>query len=458
MEAVPVPIPPPHPSTQEIVSSIRRHRLFGFPIAHSASPAFQNLILRVWYHQQQYRFPSSATALEGVPTYSLCETRSIDEQHFYRYVRHDDRFGGAGVTMPLKVAVASQLGANQILDELDDIGRATMTVNTIVVLPSIDGEVSLEKRRMIGTNTDYLGIRHALLRDIAKQNGLAAAFYTSHEQPFAFPWTAEGLPHSAFIIGSGGTCRSAVYALHMLGLSPLYILNRDAKETQDVMDHFRSMKIDLRPLRNEAEFEHERQLRQSGKVGPITAAVGAIPAIRPSSADEKMVYTLAHAFFQEPYDALARAQTNGVLPTAKQEARTLSLPAKRPFLEMCYIPRLTPMLEFASTRTTTWSAIGGVEAMIEQGLAQARMWAASSVILEGKVPKDNPLTYATRDGDDGPLGRECEEQARRLAENMSDIVLPTIAANSAIAAVAPVDVVGTTLRDAGQLTPSDILR
>lgn len=130
-----------------------------------------------------------------------------------------------------------------------------------------------------------------------------------------------------------------------------------------------------------------------------------------------MVYTLAHWFFTESYQALD-------LPVAPAPSTKCNLPlsTKRPFLDMCYKPRLTPLLDFAG-KTQTWDPIGGVEAMVEQGLAQARMWAASACILNGKVPLDDPLSYSTREGDDGPLGKECEEEARRLVQSMSDVVI-----------------------------------
>lgn len=278
-----IPTPPSHPTSQEIASSSRRHRLFGYPIAHSASPAFQNTLLR---------FQAGPNNLDNVPTYSLCETKTLEESHFYNYVRHDASHGGSAVTMPLKVAVASKLGSDQILDELDQVGKATMTVNTIVVLPSLLGETSVEKRRMVGTNTDYLGIRHALLRSVAAQNGLHPAAYMSQDKPFIFPSQQNGkeiVKPSAFIIGSGGTCRSAVWALHNLGLSPLYLLNRDEQESMDVVQHFSTMNIDLRPLRSLEAFQKEKALRDQGKVGKVVAAVGAIPAFEPATADEKMV-------------------------------------------------------------------------------------------------------------------------------------------------------------------------
>lgn len=84
----------------------------------------------------------------------------------------------------------------------------------------------------------------------------------------------------------------------------------------------------------------------------------------------------------------------------------------------------TPLLHYASTEGERWAPIGGVEAMVEQGLAQARMWAASEPILRGEAPLRDPLSCATAAGDAGPLGLEAEEDARRMAVEMRDVVVP----------------------------------
>lgn len=433
-----------HPSSTAIKRARRRHYLFGYPIAHSASPSFQNAIIQNIDHD-----PTCT------PTYSLCETQNVNEQHMYQLVRRDVRHGGSGITMPLKVAVAKNLGPDYILDDLDDIGRATMTVNTIVVLPGEDGCTSVESRRMIGTNTDCLGIRHALLRDIAVQNGCAPGDYIGHSQsegPYVFPLANTSLPHSAFIIGGGGTCRSAVWALHNLGLSPLYLLNRDESETQEVVEHFKPLGIDLRPIHSLQACSEERRLREAGNVGPIAAAVGAIPAVEPETHGEKMVsvlsdklrnqftisfrqvYTLAHSFLCEDYSAFTdqtKPAVHSLTPSIPSKynnsstLRTFPLPPKRPFLDMCYKPRMTPLLQYAMTKAPSWSPIGGVEAMVEQGLAQARVWAASECILAGQLPQVHPLQYAVKQGDQGPLGVECEEKARKLVQQMTDVTTTT---------------------------------
>lgn len=403
---------PPHPTQEQIDASARKYFLFGSPISHSASPAFQNLMLQ---SIAPIGFPGSE-AQTFHPTYSLKDTKSVDEAHLYDLVRKDPLFAGAGVTMPLKVAVTATLGPKGVIDELSEAGKATQTVNTIISTPNGAG------RKMVGTNTDYLGIAHAVLRGVAECN--AEERVTKYLDPqlgvkarYVFPRNKAGKPYAAFIIGSGGTCRSAVYAVSQMGLSPIYLLNRDADETQAVVDHFGAT-VDLRPLRSVEAYEREAALRESGEVGHVACAVGAIPAFAPQTEDEKMVYTLAHRFFAEPYTALG--EEHAELPQEGEEKLVaLPLPAKRPFLDMCYKPRQTPLLLEAEKQG--WLPVGGVEAMVEQGLAQARMWAATAKAFEQGKTSFDPIPFAVKAGDEGPIGLEIEEQARDLVRAMLDI-------------------------------------
>lgn len=351
------------------------------------------------------------------PSYTLKETKTIDEPHFRQLVRNDPLFAGAGVTMPLKVAVAANLGEQGVIDQLSQAGQATQTVNTIISTPDKG------KRKMIGTNTDYLGIAHAVLRAIAGANGEDRVTkyldpQLPHKARYVFPRNPEGKPYSAFVIGSGGTCRSAVYAVSQLGLSPIYLLNRDAQETQAVLDHF-GTSLDLRPLRSVQAFKDEAAKRESGEIGHVACAVGAIPAFAPQTEQEQMVYTLAHNFFSEPYAALSERHSPIPASTSDEQLLALPLPPKRPFLDMCYKPRMTPLLIAAHEKG--WLDIGGVEAMVEQGLAQARMWAATAKAFEERKETFDPIPYAVKAGDEGPIGLQIEEQARALVKSMMDI-------------------------------------
>ncbi|GAC93626.1 hypothetical protein PHSY_001191 [Pseudozyma hubeiensis SY62] len=405
---------PPHPTPEQIASSARRYFLFGSPISHSASPAFQNLMLQSIAPINA--FPGSDKQ-SFFPTYSLKDTKSIDEPHLREIVRNDPLFAGAGVTMPLKVVITATLGEEGVIDELSAAGKATQTVNTIISVPH-NGS-----RKMIGTNTDYLGISHSVLRAVAECN--AEDRVTKYLDPqlgyaarYVFPRNPEGKHYSAFIIGSGGTCRSAVYAVSQMGLSPIYLLNRDAAETQAVVEHFGNS-LDLRPLRSIEAYNAEAAKRDAGEIGHIACAVGAIPAFAPETPDEKMVYTLAEMFFASPYHALT--QPHAPLPSAEagEALIELPLPTNRPFLDMCYKPRITPLLRLAEQNH--WLAIGGVEAMVEQGLAQARMWAATAKAWEQGMAEFEPIEFAVKAGDEGPIGFKVEEEARELVRSMLDI-------------------------------------
>lgn len=120
-------------------------------------------------------------------------------------------------------------------------------------------------------------------------------------------------------------------------------------------------------------------------------------AIAPKSFEERMVYTIATHIFTMPFQA-GSVDSNSSNP--------LPLPSTRLFLDMAYKPRLTPLLQIGSA--LGWQTIGGIQAMIEQGLAQQRMWKVGSASLE--VACDKTL-----------LGEETESKARELIENMKDI-------------------------------------
>lgn len=109
-----------------------------------------------------------------------------------------------------------------------------------------------------------------------------------------------------------------------------------------------------------------------------------------------MVYTIATHVFTLPFQGDEASSSSG-----------LPLPSPRIFLDMAYKPRMTPMLKIASA--LGWQDVGGVQAMIEQGLAQQRMWKVGSASVA--VASDVSL-----------LGAETERRARELVENMKDIV------------------------------------
>jgi len=108
----------------------KRFYLFGTPIKQSLSPTM---------HNQAYQ------ALLLPHIYALNEQQEV---HQYIDVMSDDLFGGASVTIPHKESIMPLL--HEIRGAAVDIGA----VNTVVVD---------EKRRLVGYNTDYIGIKRYTL-------------------------------------------------------------------------------------------------------------------------------------------------------------------------------------------------------------------------------------------------------------------------------------------------------
>lgn len=71
-----------------------------------------------------------------------------------------------------------------------------------------------------------------------------------------------------------------------MGVSPIFLINRDPAETKAVVDHFPH--LDLIPLSDEATTREQLQ-KQSDAGKRLCVGVGAIPAIDPVTDAEKMV-------------------------------------------------------------------------------------------------------------------------------------------------------------------------
>ena len=156
--------------------------IFGYPLAHSISPAFQqaafdHYALDVTYHA----WPTPPHRLEE----EVATLRGED-------------YLGANVTIPYKEKVAT------ILDDVDPWSRSVGAVNTIV----------REGAQLVGYNTDSLGFIQAL-----KQS---AGF-----EP-------EG--RRVLLLGAGGAARAAAFALAQEGLAALTIANRGVHRAESLAD------------------------------------------------------------------------------------------------------------------------------------------------------------------------------------------------------------------------------
>lgn len=199
---------------------LRRAYVLGHPIAHSLSPVL---------HRAAYAYLGEAN-LE----YDRRDTLPDDLPAIMRGVRNPagteeaPYIAGLSVTMPLKTAVI------QYCDELSETARVTGAVNT--VYPR--GE------RVLGDNTDVIGIVNALLHAGLKPN---------HERD------------EPAVIGGGATAISALTALHKLGYRRASVYARSLHKLGDLQAVAERLGVQLSTVAL-AEFPAEQKARRHNPV------------------------------------------------------------------------------------------------------------------------------------------------------------------------------------------------
>ncbi len=191
----------------------RQAGVIGSPIAHSLSPALHRaayaaLGLTGWrYHREEVRAGELATYLAGRPVDWI----------------------GLSVTMPGKEEALAAAGT------ASDVARLTGSANTLVR----DGE------GWAADNTDVYGIRASLL-----QTGMV-------------PDTAR----RAMVVGSGATARSAIAALHGLGVREILLVVRTQARPQ-TLELTRRLGLDCRVAGLDEQVDG----------APVDLAVSTVPA------------------------------------------------------------------------------------------------------------------------------------------------------------------------------------
>ena len=167
----------------ELLGQLRSKQffIFGSPISHSRSPALHNAGFKLF----------------GLPhVYNRHEAQEVST---YQATIQSPEFGGASVTIPHKQAIIPLL--SEVSEEAETIGA----VNTLI---PINGKIR-------GDNTDWLGIRNALLNASTK--------------------CVDG---AGMVLGAGGTARAAVFALQAMKVSKIYICNRTRKNLEPIVQAF----------------------------------------------------------------------------------------------------------------------------------------------------------------------------------------------------------------------------
>ncbi|KAK2880173.1 hypothetical protein FQN49_000492 [Arthroderma sp. PD_2] len=270
--------------------------LFGKPISASRSPALHNAL-----------FAKAGLSHE----YGLLETDKVENVE--KFIRSDD-FGGASVTIPLKEHIMP------LLDEISAEAKIIGAVNTIVPVTPSEGD-DRKSRKLVGYNTDWQGMVRCL-------NDAGATF------------SKDGV--SALIIGSGGTARAAIYSLHNMGYSPIYLVGRTPSNLSKLASSF--------PAEYNIQVVEDRESVQAAP----KVAISTIPG------DQVIETTL-------------RELISLILKKCEDGAECV-------LLDMAYKPDVTAIAQLASP--AGWKVVKGLEVLVAQGVYQFEHWTSLTPIYE----------------------------------------------------------------------------
>ena len=176
-----------------------RAGIFGYPLGHSISPAFQQAAF-------------DHLGIDAI--YEAWETPPEKLGHAVASLRSGD-FMGANVTVPHKQAV------QQHLDTIEPLAASIGAVNTIV----------RDDSQLVGHNTDAYGFIQSLKRE--------AKFEPTRKR--------------VVLIGSGGAARAAAYGLAQEGIASLVIANRTLGSAVMLAEEMSNQMTDVRASSLESE-------------------------------------------------------------------------------------------------------------------------------------------------------------------------------------------------------------
>ncbi|CCC68601.1 hypothetical protein NCAS_0B05170 [Naumovozyma castellii] len=259
----------------------------GSPIGHSRSPVLHN----------------TGYKLLGLPNnFDKFETDSAEEVN-KKLLLGKSNLGGLAVTIPLKLDIM------RYMTELTEAAEHIGAVNTVI---------PLGHGKFKGDNTDWLGIRNSLI--------------------------ANGVPESVrgsagLIIGAGGTSRAAIFALHKMGCSKIFMINRTTSKLEELKKDFPE-KYNIVAVNSIEQAEQDKE--------PIGVAVSCVPADKPL--DEVLLSKLERF--------LSKGLKSGFRPT---------------LLEAAYKPAVTPIMRLAKDKYE-WQVVPGAQMLVNQGVAQFEIW------------------------------------------------------------------------------------
>ena len=289
------------------------------------------------------------------------------------------------------------------VDELTDEARVIGAINTICLRHYIDQEPNAqipdsqattgEGRKLIGTNTDCIGIRDAFLRSF-KRSQLSSGYPGVDMVELVRGRTA-------LVIGAGGTARAAIFALwKFFDVQLVYLVNRFESEVEEVMQSMsqNGCAVKMRHIRTVEEVrELKRKARHGNDEEPVMV-VGTVPDIPARSTEEIRMKKVVEEILQCPDGTHHWSQSSDNSHANEVEVRATPGAQRRWLLDMCYHPSpTTSLITLANQRG--WQTISGIEALKYQGIKQFELWTGRKVDEEaveklGKIV-DNAVQQRT---------------------------------------------------------------
>ncbi|GAV53779.1 hypothetical protein ZYGR_0AK02810 [Zygosaccharomyces rouxii] len=259
----------------------------GNPVSHSRSPVLHN----------------TGYELTGLPhRFDRFETDSVEIVK-EKILDGEPSLGGLAVTIPLKLDIMKYM--SQLTDAVKVIGA----MNTVIPLGN---------HQFKGDNTDWIGIKQSL--------------------------TSNGVPEkvsnvAGLVIGAGGTSRAAIYSLHNLGCSKIFVINRTVSKSIELRDSF-PQEYNVVAVESTQQIDHLNE--------NIGIAVSCVPADK--DLDPELLAKLERFLY--------KGNRGSFVPT---------------LLEAAYKPNVTPVMKLAHDKYQ-WQVVPGRELLVHQGVAQFEIW------------------------------------------------------------------------------------
>ncbi|MEI7579427.1 MAG: shikimate dehydrogenase [bacterium] len=175
--------------------------IIGDPVKHSLSPAMHNAAYEALGIHDQFVYLGAEVKLENLAK-AISAVRTLG-------------IHGLTCTMPHKLVVLPYL------DEIDPIAKTIGAVNTIIN----------QNGKLIGYNTDWLGVRNPLVLKSESRKLRSVA-----------------------ILGAGGAARAAIYAVQQMG-AIVTIFNRTLSKAEDLAKKFNCNVLPLSEISKITKFE-----------------------------------------------------------------------------------------------------------------------------------------------------------------------------------------------------------